>query len=370
MKSGELSLPPNLDAISAEWLTQGLRRCGAIRNASITAIRRSPVAAGSGFVGQAARLCLVYDRNEAGAPAIVFAKLSSADPSVREKLRTAGLYETEAGFYRDVASQALPMRVPRPYVAIYDDATSASALIIEDLSGARFCDECTGCTAEEARNAIRQLGRIHAQFWESPRLTEFKWLRSLDDDLTSRAVLYRAMLPAFEKRWDSLLTPNLRKSARLLGDVITAYFAACSAGPHTLVHGDFRADNFAFQPTSDGDGFVVFDWQTARRSRGARDVAYFLQGSMPTAARRELEKPLIDLYHATLVADGVTGYGQDELMRDVRSGLGAALTVGVIAGGMLDFSSARAVELVRLKVERLDAMLEDYGFAEYLEELA
>jgi hypothetical protein len=369
MKADELAIPQTLDAISPEWLTSALRGSGAIRNASVSSLQVKPVALG-GFAGQAARLCVGYDRREAGAPAIVFAKLSAADPAVREKLRSVGLFETEAGFYKDVASKPLPMRVPRPYVSVYDDTTGASVLIMEDLGGARFCDECSGCSPEEARNAIRQLGRIHAYFWESPRLNDFKWLRSLDHDVATRAVLYPAMLPIFEQRWDALITPNLRKSARLLGEVITRYYEACSAGPHTLQHGDFRADNFAFRTANDRDELVVFDWQTSRKSRGARDVAYFLQGSMSTVQRREMENSLIDLYYETLSEGGVQGYSREQLSRDVRAGVGAALTVGVIAGGLLDFSNDRAIELVRIKTERLDAMLEDYGFADYLQELA
>src|SRR5579863_9949006 len=95
---GNLSIPATPDAITPQWLTAALRGSGAIENAEVVSISVQPVAAGSGFVGQSARLHIAYDREEPGAPATLFAKLSSADPVVREKLRTVRLYETEAGF--------------------------------------------------------------------------------------------------------------------------------------------------------------------------------------------------------------------------------------------------------------------------------
>src|ERR1700693_4109133 len=120
---GNLSIPPTPDSLTPELVTAALRGSGPTENASVVSIGVKPVAAGSGFVGQAARLHIGYDRKEPGAPAAIFAKLSSADLAVREKLRTVGLYEIEAGFYQDLAAmKSLPLRVPRPYVSLYDPA--------------------------------------------------------------------------------------------------------------------------------------------------------------------------------------------------------------------------------------------------------
>jgi hypothetical protein len=156
MSKDDPSIPPTPDSISPEWLTAVLRRSGAVEHARVVSVSVRPVAAGSGFVGQAARLHLGYDRKESGAPSTVFVKLSSADPAVREKLRTVGLYATEAGFYRDVASgEVLPTCVPRPYLSRYDHATAASVLLIEDLGDARFGDHVTGLSPTDTRVAIR-----------------------------------------------------------------------------------------------------------------------------------------------------------------------------------------------------------------------
>jgi ubiquinone/menaquinone biosynthesis C-methylase UbiE len=367
---GLLSIPQTPDAISSVWLTRALRQAGVLDRATVVGIDVTPIATGSGFVGQTACLHVAYDAPETGAPATIFAKLSSADPAVRQQLRKVGLYETEAGFYRDVALQpAFPLRVPRPYLSQYDEGTSASILLLEDLSAVEFGDNLAGCSATDARIAVRQLGLLHAHFWESASLKELSWLRTLTDETQARAGVYQAMLPRFEQRCAEFLTPSLREIARRFASVIPEYSQQCSHGPQTLTHGDFRADNLAFAGTSDGRGVTIFDWQVARRSRGPRDLAYFLSGSMSVEQRRAMEESLLSLYYETLKTGGVEGYSPGDLRRDFQAGLGAPLTTWVIAGGMLDFSSERGTHLLKRLCERLGAALEDHQFASYLDML-
>lgn len=259
--------------------------------------------------------------------------------------------------------------MPRLYLSQYDEGTSASILLLEDLDAAEFGDNLTGCSATDARIAVRQLGLLHAYFWESTSLKGLRWLRALTDEAQARAGIYQAMLPRFEQRCAEFLTPELREAARRFALVFPQYSQQGSQGPQTLTHGDFRADNLAFAHTSEGRGVTVFDWQVARRSRGPRDLAYFLSSSLSVEQRRILEESLLDLYHETLKTNGVEGYSTGELRRDVQAGLGAPLTTWVIAGGMLDFSSERGIDLLKRVCERLGAALDDHRFTSYLDEL-
>ncbi len=91
MKADHLNIPQSPSSITPDWLTQALRRAGVLKGANVVAIEVHPIVAGSGFVGQTARLTIEYDEQEAGAPATAFTKLSSADPTVRQQLRRVGL---------------------------------------------------------------------------------------------------------------------------------------------------------------------------------------------------------------------------------------------------------------------------------------
>ena len=368
---GKLRIPSTPSAISPDWLARALRHAGVLDRAEVVAIDVKPIAAGSGFVGQTARLQITYSEQEANAPASIFAKLSSADPAVRQQLRKVGLYETETGFYRDIAPlKTFPLPVPRPYLSLYDEVTSECILLIEDLGQAEFGDNLIGCSSTDAQVAVRQLGRLHAHFWNGPFLQQLSWLRTLTDEAEARIAIYRAMLPRFEQRCADFLPPSLLQSARRFAEALPSYLNHTSRRPQTLTHGDFRADNFAFATTREGRGVTVFDWQVARRAPGPRDLAYFLSGSFPVEQRRATEDSLLKLYYETLVADGIEGYTVEDLRRDVQAGLAAPLTTWVIAGGMLDFSSERGADLFKQVCVRLGAVLEDHEFLDYLDELA
>lgn len=371
MEEDRFSIPPTPAAISPEWLTRALRHAGVLDRAEVVTIDVKPIAAGSGFVGQAARLQLTYSEQEASAPIAVFAKLSSADPAVRQQLRKVGIYETEAGFYRDVAPLSdFPLPIPRPYQSLYDEATSECVLLLEDLSAAEFGDNLTGCSPTDVQIAVRQLGLLHAHFWNVPFLKQLPWLRTLTDEAEARIALYRMMLPRFEQRCRDFLPPSLLQSAKKFAEALPNYLDQASQRPQTLTHGDFRADNFAFATTREGRAVTVFDWQVARRAPGPRDLTYFLSGSLPVEQRRATEDSLLKLYYETLVADGIEGYTAEDLRRDVQAGLAAPLTTWVIAGGMLDFSSERGADLFKQVCARLGAALEDHEFLDYLDELA
>lgn len=371
MKADTLKIPQAPSSITPDWLTQALRCAGVVNDAKVMAIDVHPIAVGSGFVGQTARLTIEYDEQEVGAPATAFAKLSSADPAVRQQLRRVGLYETEAGFYRDIAALPnFPLPTPRPYLSLYDEGTGECLLLLEDLGGAEFGDNLAGCSATDAQLAVRQLGCLHARYWEDPGLKQLPWLRSLGDEAEVRIGLYRTMLPRFEQRCVDMRIPGMQEFARRLGELLPRYVAQLSSRPQTLTHGDFRADNFAFVATREGRDVTVFDWQVARRASGPRDLAYFLSGSLPVEQRRATEESLLKVYHEALLADGVEGYPIEDLRQDVQAGLAAPLTTWVIAGGMLDFASQRGADLFKQVCARLSAMLDDHRFAAYLDGLA
>jgi hypothetical protein len=364
-------IPATLNAITVGWLTRVLRRAGILKRATVVAIEVQPIAAGSGFLGQTARLIITYDEQEAGAPASFFVKLSSADPAIRQQLGKVGLYETEAGFYRDVALRPdFPMRVPRPDLVLYNKQTCECLLLLEDLGQAEFGDNLTGCSSTDAIVMVRQLGRLHAHFWDAPFLKQLSWLRSLTEEAQFRIGLYRTMLPRFEQRCGAFLTPHVLETAKRFAQVLPTYIERMVDRPQTLTHGDFRADNFAFITTRGERGVTVFDWQVARRAPGPRDLAYLLALSLTVEQRRATEASLLKLYHGTLVAHGVGGYSAEDLRSDVGIGLGSPLTMWVIAGGMLDFSSERGTDLLKRVCERLGAALDDHQFISYLDHFA
>ena len=60
------------------------------------------------------------------------------------------------------------------------------------------------------------------------------------------------------------------------------------------------------------DGGVAFvDWAMSGWCNGLNDYCYFMARSMSVKQRRKWEKPLLKLYHRTLVEHGVKNYSFD-----------------------------------------------------------
>ena len=62
--------------------------------------------------------------------------------------------------------------------------------------------------------------------------------------------VYLLTLPATLDRFGDLFASETRRLALDFGFRIAAHFADLSAGPRTVVHGDFRVDNMLFDEGS------------------------------------------------------------------------------------------------------------------------
>lgn len=74
----------------------------------------------------------------------------------------------------------------------------------------------------------------------------------------------------------------------------------------------------------------MIDWQLWHLDVGARDLAFMMALHWYPSRRRELERPLLELYHSALVSYGVVGYTFDDLWLDYRRCTVRNLTIPVI----------------------------------------
>jgi hypothetical protein len=101
------------------------------------------------------------------------------------------------------------------------------------------------------------------------------------------------------------------------------------AGPHlmkryhshrnvTILHGDSHVWNVFLPTTGGSDDVRIFDWDCWRVDVGTDDLAYMMALHWYPDLRRAFERPLLDHYHAELMAHGVTGYDRHALDDDYR----------------------------------------------------
>ena len=166
-------LPTTATAINTSWLTTELRTGGAITaGTTVTGVEVEPMAAGVGFMGEVARLRLMYTGGTG--PATMIAKIPTQNPEVRQMLAAARVFEREARFYLDLAPQF--DFVARAHRVAADFTADEYVLLLEDLGHMRIGDQAAGASVDDAAAALVALAGLHAAFWKSPRLDAITWM--------------------------------------------------------------------------------------------------------------------------------------------------------------------------------------------------
>jgi hypothetical protein len=335
--------PPGFARSAADvnpvWLTWVLRAAGVLKaTESVASVASEPI--GTGQMADTVRLALTYEPSGVGPPSIV-GKFASADDQSRSTGLVLRAYEIEVSFYREVAP-LVTVALPDLLYGVVDPRSGMFTLLLEDIVGAEQGDQIVGCDVDTAAAALDELAGLHAPCWESPRLASLEWLNrnSAQTDAFS-AVLIGSMLPGFMERYADRLDPEhaalcARFTARL------AEWLSLRVGPRTVVHCDFRLDNFLFRPGMLGP--VVVDWQTAAWAAGSYDAAYFLGGCLLPEVRRANEHDLLAHYHGRLRGLGVKDYSFERLQADYRRDSFGGLMMA-IAASMLVQRTERGDEM-------------------------
>lgn len=379
-------IPERLAELTPDWLTTALRESAIVREARVTGVETQVLGVGQGFIGDVARLTLRYDEKEDGAPETLIAKLPTATDTNRGLGNLGGVYEREIRFYRDMRGD-VGVRTPKHYYSAMDEAPGARwaspitrlidrlpgvlmrlllrfftwlagldqrryLLMLEDLAPARLGDQVAGCSAQEARTALRDAAKMHAAFWNDRRLEDTWWIIPLDlAPNIFHHYLQIGRLP-FLEQYGQRFSPAVRAKFDWFFEHDLEIFRMFGGPPFTLVHGDFRLDNMFFDDAS--GRIVLFDWQAPGKGLGAFDVAYFLSASLPLGTSAAEEEAMMRLYHDELVAAGVADYPWDEFVRHYR--LSMILMLGRLSGvasDLIELGEARGQELMETWIERL-----------------
>lgn len=312
--------------IDAEWMTEALEAAGVAQGASVTTVEFAGFI-GTGQTGRNARLALTWDE-PAGRPASVVGKFPSDDPTARTAAFANGTYLREFSFYEDVADTVL-IAVPACWVRRFDHTTPDFVLIMEDLCDSVQGDHFAGCTDDEAALAVEQAVRLHAPRWGDRTLLDLAAFEGSSDAGARLAMFYGATIDMFVERLAARLDDDVIRLAREFGAVIHSWPAA-STSPRTVVHGDFRPDNFLFGRTPSAPPLVVVDWQTVGLGAGPSDIAYLLGGSFAPDRRVAVERDMVEDYRERLVAEGID-YDADDCWRDYRLGTLHGVLIAVVA---------------------------------------
>ena len=358
--------------IDADWMQRALAAGGASDYPAIRDVVVEDLGSASNAFGRVLRCHLTTDGDLAADPATVIVKLPPADRRAFRFARWMWMHERECLYYRRLARHA-PIRSPALLYGDFDEATHRFVLVLEDLRDLEVPVQVAGVAPGRARLAAREIATLHGQFWGAVDCPTLSGCRDIFGPKIRRfmQIAYLLFLPVVLERFGDSFSPQTRRLAEALGPRITAHFAAVSAGPRTLVHGDYRGENMFFRPevgggASAGDDFAVVDWQGCGLGPGLYDVAYFLGTNVVPGDRRRIERAALDEYHDIVCRLGARDFTFDDCWRSYRQNMLGVLVACILGCGGLDLGFQRLHDLVKSALERALAAMEDLDVAEFL----
>jgi thiamine kinase-like enzyme len=309
-----MTTDPLPSAADAERLTEALRRSGIVGPARV-----SNVAAMSSLKklrSHTLRLRLDYEGSAEDAPSSVILKMGHLDSAGRSSYAN----HREIAFYRDIAPALLDGLVPRCFECVEATDTSTWHLLLEDLTDSHFIATQWPLppTLEQCESIVRAQARLHAAWWDNPRLgtsvASWRDADAFDRDLQS----FAEQFTRFTDRFGEVMPPERRDLYRRLLDRAPRLLARYHSRRNlTIIHGDAHSWNCFLPRHGDGDVRLI-DWEGWSIDTATDDLAYMMAMLWYPDRRRRFERRLLDRYHAELLTHGVSGYDRQALADDYR----------------------------------------------------
>ncbi len=360
-------MPLQVDDLSVEWLQSAM--APHLGEAKLSAFEPQIIGVGEGFMGQLARVKLVYEEEAEGAdagPDSLIAKFASPMQETRDMARDQNLYQREICFYRDIGDD-IGVPIPQCYYSLMNDETYQFVLLLEDLAPGEPSDQVEGTDRETSREVIEQFAKLHAKWWNSDKIEEYGWARWLLNEMPlqdSLALLDKSLADVEAGKFDAY--PEMKRLMPLLRPLFRV--EPQPPFPFSLTHGDLRSDNI-IRPTEAGGRFAIIDWQLCGKGDPINDIVRWLVQSITIEDRRATEQELLQLYYDRLVENGVTGYSYKAMINNYKLNIIVVQLMFSMSMDSVDQSSDRAKALFHEFYSRLDAALVDWEIEKLLEVL-
>lgn len=302
-------------ALSAAYLTDALRRSGALGDGRVSEVALE--GSSNKLLSRIIRVRAAYEGRADGAPAQILLKTALVDGIVDAP--DAGRREVE--FYRQVAAGTPPGLLARCFDAVWDPDAKTWHILLEDLTDSHVIvsEWPIAPTVEQCERIVDTYARFHAAWWNDPRLGS-----SVGKFVDADAIdLFLGGLSRWFESFAGRLGDRLSRERRELYErflaaaprLVTRYRSRRAL---TVINGDAHVWNLLYPRDPSSADVRLIDWGGWRLDTASYDLAYMMAVHWFPERRRRLEQPLLDRYHATLLAHGVTGYDRQALADDYR----------------------------------------------------
>jgi hypothetical protein len=269
------------------------------------------------------------------------------------------MYVNEVRFYTEVRPE-LDLEAPRVFGGLFDERSRQFGILMEDvtLRGATFPNATRDVPVDSVRDWIANLARLHAGFWESPRLdSDLAWMPDrlsggmfpVFDGIGRELIRYQV---EHHQRKAELIRPLGRSVDQLWMD-LWASQRELARGPLTLLHGDAHVGNTYLLPDGTG-GFL--DFQLSVRGNFANDLGYLLATALAPETRRAHERDLLDFY-----LDEIRRHGVDKppSREETWQGYRLAMIWGLVIGWLITPPVNYGAAITEANISRMVTACED-----------
>ena len=346
-----LPIPSTIDEVTADWLSSAM-------GVDVGEISVSQIGEGIGVSSA------VYRASLSGAgPGSVVVKLPALAEEAVFTSTMLRMYIREVRFFKELAAKS-PIRVPGSFYGDVDEETSQFVQVMEDMGDLRIVDQNVGMTLADSQQAVDELARWHATWWnDCDDLVESGSIVALTDPI------YPAILPiVFAEGWAKLqaempIDASIQAVAPGWSERMPSLLASINGSHNTMCHGDYRADNLLFD---NDNNVVLLDFQLTGQGTGSYDLAYLITQSLAPELAGEHEAGLFDRYKAGLIANGVAESETDDLWDRYREAALFCLVYPVVAARGMDLSDERQFQLIDNMNTRFARAVDQLGLADLM----
>lgn len=295
-----------------------LKEIGLLRQGMVTSIKHEPVTGQFGKSHLLYRILIEYEETGFHTPPnCLFLKF--------------GKSSKETFFYKIIAKSMPESPLLQCYFANYDPEADQTCLLLKDLSKSHFQTEWPiPPSADLCFQTIEDLARIHAYWWQNPRLeSEFRSAIPPGRCWEDRRALAIKNLPGFIDFLDDRISVERRSIyERLSASSSRTIETRVNSANQTLLHGDMHLWN-VFYPLDSSGNICFFDWNMWDIGCPTDDLAYLIAVHWYPERRRRMEQELLAVYHRRLVDAGVANYPFHDFLYDYRVSVARSLLLPV-----------------------------------------
>ena len=223
-------------------------------------------------------------------------------------------------FIKDIAINNIP--VPICYDAFVSEETGEFVIVLEDISNSYTAPNSRIISDKNIWfSCVESLARFHSAFWNHKiiDLLHSQSDEEIESDVKFQKDRLQSFLNYFKDEFDKKTKLILDTAMEINISLIREQSRRVSEKKDvTICNGDSHIYNFML-PIERGSNPLIVDFQFWGEGIGAGDLAHLTRESFSDEFKKDIQIPLVEHYHKSLLEQGVTGYSWENCLKDYRA---------------------------------------------------